>query len=293
MFTINNAGDRDNKLVSFCWNATNWCNYKCSYCLSKGSLVDAFNRQQYKYDRFNFVITRLKRINTDFVIEFNGGETSINPFLNRIVDDLSGIDRCREITINTNLSRPLQYYKKLAAFDKVKISASYHPEHDNEDFIDKCTGLKDGNFVCHVNISDRESEWPRTVRLLDSLIQNEVPYGLNRLYDTPWRKISYGAEAFKLYEKYDTQSDVVYRYNIDGADQYFPASEIYKRGMNKLKGYKCTPLRYVIEFDGTVRRECDWQEMPVLFSAADLRHKITCPQEECGCDILLSYYKEK
>ena len=120
-----------------------------------------------------------------------------------------------------------------------------------------------------------------------------MKYGLNRLYDTPWRKISYSDISYERYKLHDTQSDVTYRYNIGGVEQYIPASAIYQRGLNKLTGYKCTPLRYVIEFDGTVRRECDWKEMPVLFSAADLRQQITCPQEECNCDALLNYYKEK
>lgn len=293
MRSVKNAGDINNHTISFSWNVTDWCNYDCSYCFSKGTLKSKFNRNNYRQPVFDFVLKRLEKLDSDFLIEFNGGETSVNPQLNKIIERLASMPQCLEITVNTNLSRSLKYYQRLFKHHKVKIIASWHPEYNNQEYLEKAINLKTENFACRLNISDVPDHLRLLRELIDKLKFYGVNYGLNRLHSTEYRAVNYPQEAYEIYDALNTPQDV-YRYEFDtGEIEHIPANKIYELNLNKFTGYRCKPLKYIIEFDGTIRRECGMQEMPVFFNKKRLTEVITCPLVECNCDILLGYYKER
>ena len=292
--SVISAGNREYDILFFSWLLTNWCNYKCSYCYSEGSLVEKFSKMDYRDSKHKLVLTRLRALAADFKVDFGGGETTIHPYLDNILYELINMERCKSVLINTNLSRSLRYFQKLPKHDKVILSASYHAEHHNEQFIEKCIALKDNNFYCHINLSDRPEHWQNTLDLINTVKHHGVNYGFNVLYSTPFRTINYTPEFYDTFRDLDGASQMTYQYTFsDGTTEDLSSMEIYERNLHKLTGYKCTPLNYVIDFEGTINRTCNSERMPMFLKREHTHKTIICPQKECNCDILFNYYKEK
>lgn len=287
------AGTKDFNQISFGWLLTDWCNYDCSYCSSKGWLVDKFDRN--KYRTALIVPFRLKNIDVDFTIDLAGGEPTVHPYLNQILKSLADIDACKSIVINTNLSRSLRYFKNLYKHDKIMISASYHVEHDNEDFVKKCIELKGDSFVVHINVVDEPEHWPTILKLIKVCKEHDINYAFNSLHSTDFKEINYTTECFETFNELNSQTKSRYRYEFeDGTVQLLSSFEVKQKNLHKFLGYKCTTLKYLIQFDGLIRRECNRETITAMFpKRKDFFKTITCPRTQgCDCDVMLNYYKE-
>jgi len=290
---IVSAGSKDFEEVSFGWLLTDWCNYDCSYCSSKGWLVDKFDRS--KYRTALIVPFRLKNIDVNFTIDLAGGEPTVHPYLNEILKSLADINACKRIVVNTNLSRSLRYFKNLYKHDKIMISASYHVEHDNEDFVKKCLELKNDNFVVHINIIDNPIHWPAILKLIETCRANDINYAFNSLHSTEYKEINYTPECFEMFNDLNTTIKDRYYYAYeDGTTEHLSSFEIKQKSLHKFLGYKCTTLKYQIQFDGRIVRECNREPVTAMFpKRKDFFKTITCPQAQgCDCDVMLNYYKE-
>jgi organic radical activating enzyme len=289
--TVVQAGYKDYDSVSFGWLITDWCNYDCSYCSSKGFLVDKFDRTKYRTGLM--VPFKLKNIDVDFTIELAGGEPTVHPYLARILKDLIKIERCKRIVINTNLSRSLRYYQTLID-DKVLISASYHAEHHNDSFIEKCIALKDSNFICHINLIDDKAYWNNIKALVATCNENDIDYAFNNLHSTEYKDINYTDEFYETFKSLNSNLKSSYPFTFDdGTTEYLTPFEVNQRGLQRLSGYKCTALKYLITFDGNIIRECDREKISMFPKRKELFKTITCPRPQgCDCHEMLNYYKE-
>lgn len=288
------AGDRQYDIVSFGWLATNWCNYNCTYCYSKGSLNDKFSKKDYRSSNHNLVLTRLARFESDFIVDFGGGETATHPYLNEILERLAGMERCKQVMVHTNLSRSLRYYNGLFKHPKIAVSASYHPEYHSEEFINKCIALRENNFTCHVILSDEPKHWPDTLEMIAIAQRYNIKRGCNYLYSTAYKTINYTQEFYDTFGDIEWPIDKKYYYKFDdGTESMLSASQVYARGLNRLTGYKCAALDYIIGFDGSISRTCNGEQMPIILRREQTHKPIVCPQKECNCDVMFNYFKER
>ena len=65
------------------------------------------------------------------------------------------------------------------------------------------------------------------------------------------------------------------------------------QGLNKFKGYNCTPVSYKIEMDGNISTTCTNRVVPILLKNDNLIKTETCPLDVCPSRRLLSFYKER
>jgi organic radical activating enzyme len=289
---VTSAGYKNYDSISFGWLITDWCNYKCSYCSSKGFLVEKFNREKYRTGLL--VPFKLKKLDVDFKIDLAGGEPTVHPYLNKILKDLVQIDRCKSIVINTNLSRSLRYYKGLVNDNKIVISASYHAEHHNDEFIEKCIALKNRNIICHINLIDKKEYWENIKTLIAQCKENNIQYGFNNLHSTDFRDIEYTDEFYNTFGPLNSTLKDLYPFTFnDGTTEMLNPFEVNQRGLQKLYGYNCTTLKYLIGFDGTITRECNKDMISMFPSRKELFKTIRCPRiDGCDCNVMLNYYKE-
>jgi organic radical activating enzyme len=293
MIAITNAGDKSFNEISFGWLLTNWCNYDCSYCSSKGWLVDRIDRS--KYRAALMVPFRLKSLDVDFTIDLAGGEPTTHPYLNQITKSLSEINHCKRIVINTNLSRSMRYYKNLYKHTKVLVAASYHSEYDSQEFRNKCLELKGDNFIVHININDDAAHWDKTLDLITFCKDNNIAYAFNSLNSTEYRTIKYTPECLNTFNGLNSTAKGSYRYQFaDGTEKQLTSFEIKQQNMHKFVNYRCNTLKYQIGFDGQIRRECNNDKITAMFpKQKDLNKTITCTRTQgCDCDVMLNYYKE-
>jgi len=121
------------------WHPTRWCNYHCSYCVSpKESYVNE-NKVLQIAEYINKFINRLPQ-DKKIYFKLLGGEVAFYNWIN-ILDK---INRINKISMTTNFSNSVTYYKELYIYTRSRninfcLMCSKHDE--NKDYDDKIIEL--------------------------------------------------------------------------------------------------------------------------------------------------------
>ena len=290
---VTNAGIPGYSRMHFGWFMVDWCNYDCSYCCTGGAQSEVFSKAK-SPARYKLVLARLEKLDAEFEMDLYGGEPTLHPEFNYILERLSAMPNCKLIEIKTNLSRSLNFFNQVYEHPKIRIGASYHAEYYDQTFVDKCIALKDRDFYCHINLSDNPDDWPEILDMIRQFNEHGVGYDFNTLYSIPGREIKYTPEFYQTFEKYlgSIADKETYRYKFsDGTEEHLPAFIAYKRGLANFNGYKCKALAYEIKVTGEITNLCTGAVMPLHLKAPE--HTITCPIYRCESDMMLNFYKEK
>lgn len=141
------AIDTPNRYLSVTWQVNNFCNFRCSYCnpgnwsgtnkFGEPELLEVF------INNFEFIISKYEKIGyTGFKFFFSGGEPTAWRHFIPICEWLKYRLPTVKIAVNTNLSRPLEWWKKhYSLFDD--IVASFHVEDG-----DKTRYEENSIFLC-------------------------------------------------------------------------------------------------------------------------------------------------
>lgn len=292
---IINAGIPNYNRLHFGWFLVDWCNYNCSYCCTGGAQSDEFSKAK-SPSVYNLVLRRLENITTEFEVDLYGGEPTLHPKFHYILDQLVSMKNCKLVEIKTNLSRSLPFLKKVFDHEKVRLSASYHPEYFNQAFVDKCIALKEYNFYCHINLSDKPKDWCQILDLVDKFDQAGVQYDCNLLYSIPGYDVDYTQEFFDVFENTlpKLADKETYRYLFaNGEEKHMRAFDVYKQGLANFKGYKCQAFAYEIKTDGVIKNLCTGRALPMSVKEKDTHSGVICPLTRCESDMMLHFYKEK
>lgn len=294
------AGDKNYNIFHFSWTLTNWCNYACTYCSAKSIMVDKWKHDE-SISKYKLTLEKLKRFDSLFAIQLYGGEPSLHPHIKEIIVELKKIDNCKQISIITNLSKSLNFWKDIA-MPGVEICASFHPEYYDNQFLDKIkflNNLKDSYIRVTVNLIDDKKYWPLTLEFINQLKEANVDYNLHYLINTPFWKNNYTEEFFNTFKSIDSHNykgkdlnHYTYKFE-DGTISNFKELEIYKLGYHKFKGFKCRPLFYQIDFEGNIQNSCIRKNIKSVLIKKDLldREEI-CPRDYCACEVMFRFYKE-
>ena len=83
-------------------------------------------------------------------------------------------------------------------------------------------------------------------------------------------------------------------YSIDNKIQLLSEADIVKDDLRRFKGWKCRPLMWAINMDGTLRNHCTEDVLPIYkINKENLSACVTCPLERCDCDTKYLYVKER
>ena len=303
------TGNPEYSKISFSWHLTNWCNYNCTYCSTKGRMVEDWQKSD-SISKYKLVLSKLSRLDTDFGVDLFGGEPTLHPNIEEIVTNLKAMKHCKSIQMSTNLSRSLNFYKKLdvPALDGFYVSASYHPEYADSAFVDKVLQLQD---CCHIKVvitvilSDQPKYWPQTLEFIELLKEHNIQWSPQYLSSTPFWQSAYGKDFYNTFddltqewtrEMTDKYTSMDFRHDYTFADDtverlnYF---EIHERNLHKFKGYTCNALMYEILVDGSFVNLCTGRVINRLIVRRDdfIKQEV-CPRECCDCETMFNYYKE-
>ena len=307
---IEQAGYKNNRLVTFNWYVTNFCNYRCTYCAEHQILTKKISEIELQAYRKVIPIMKSPRID-NFSVELIGGEPTLHPELKHIIKKLDGIDRDKFIycELITNLSRTVDYFKDL--FDGISsrfvVKPSYHPEYYNKKFTNKILELsKTLKIRPTIVISDDQTHAKQTCQFLDSLIDNEIEYDLQMLYCTEIYEANYTEHIEDVYKKYfdhnrSSRSKYMTEWSLSEMSEDIPyvinnkttalnMNDIKKLDKNKFKGYKCTPNYWEISSTGEIVNSCTREKLK--FDASNVYKRITCPIAT-GCHELHKLYYHK
>jgi 4Fe-4S single cluster domain len=290
---IANAGQPDYEQLHLGWFLVDWCNYKCTYCSVANRLREVYSKDE-SNSKYKLVLERLDRVDTSFDMDIYGGEPTLHPNFNEILERLAVNPHCRTIEVKTNLSRSINFYQDMFAHDKVSMSASYHFEYHSQEFIDKCIALKENNFSCHISMPDQPKHWDAVLDLINTFDLHGVKYDCNILFSTGAYKTNYTDQFYKTFGHVLKSAGPNYRYQfVDGQESSLSVYQIKQQGLDNFNNYRCKALMYEINTEGDIQNMCTGNALPLIFKKQDTHKIVKCPLTSCSCDVMFNFYKEK
>jgi len=295
---IQKCGYKDFKLHTLQWFMIDVCNMKCSYCIegfgnSEYLKKCDFNKNKTKQESYKKVLKllNLKKV-PKFNIELLGGEPTLHPKFNYILESLTKIDQCDKIEIMTNLKNGKRIFENVKPVDKILINPSIHFESYDKDSIQKnIKNLIDRGFrlTPTVMLHDKCEYWDKMVEFFNFCLDNNVKYDVSYLYNTGFGyKSKYSEEFYNIFTKYIKRDERTWPFQVDGVEGNYNYDDIITNKMSNLKGINCKPLRWVIDYKGGIYNACS--KMPFLLYM-NKETTIKCPFGNCGCDIQWDYEK--
>lgn len=293
---IVSSGNPDYELVTYSWNLIDICQYKCTYCSAMNFNLHTFKKRPELENIWKSVCAKIKLSNTSYAVEIMGGEPTLHPHINDIIDRLGKQKNCVQVDLITNLAKPAKFYQKFDTVEnrKLTIEASYHPEYSNKkNYIDKVIELNKSEFIHifpNINLPDDPKYWEKTKNLIDTFRDANVGVNLNFLQDVDdgptgkW-EVNYPDEFWDYFDEYFKLPGNIINiekgtgiYNAEkhlkdnagtgeltknikytdkyGKDYYLSERDINKHKLQGNKGWNCKALMYTIDMDGTIRNSC-------------------------------------
>ncbi|RZF22815.1 radical SAM protein [Halobacteriovorax vibrionivorans] len=280
------------------WEMVSHCQYDCSYCYYRPFTSDT------NYSTLSkIILKKLKNIEEDFIINLIGGEPTLHPDFTQVIDELISIENLKEIRIVTNFIKPESFWNKIQRSSKIKITASYHPEYKNKDFIKKSEILSDQfNIDIAFLFTNKIEEFIKYKEVFEDAYQlakqKKLTLNCVRLHKEEYNNTTY--------EEYDPEIEDFIKeseHKVSSLDNkettLIKTSDIQKNiakshflanGYNKLKGWKCDIKAFIIHYDAQVSYACKNTKKHIL--TCDFKTEgIVCPFNLCECDDYWSFKK--
>ena len=314
------SGNPEYNKVGFTWDLITACQYRCSYCYALDWLTNPKSIK--KTGEYKQVLSRLSlQSMPDFKIELLGGEPTLHPEIDYILNNLCENNKCFNITVNTNLVSMLNNLQDLARKGLV-ISCSFHPEQNRDvrPFCKKLMMLHDAGFekeqlLVNINIHNDISYIDNYIKILKVCSDHNIYAGANYLFDTKLYKSEYSSQFLtNLHERVSeldnipvgwSMSDIdtcglsVHRHPgsckirfVDNNDveYYHNFKYVEENNLNKFTGYNCRPKMWQINPNGVIFNDCTGEELRL--DNSNIRSLVTCPVEFCGsCEMKYSFHK--
>ena len=301
----------EGKFASITWQVSDVCNYKCSYCNPGNFGAKHTNLETEKYiNNLRKMISDFKKSGyTSYRFFFSGGEPTVwKPFLPIVKFIRSELPNAL-IAVNTNLSKPKDWWiENHALFND--IVASFHVEFcDKEKYLENMKYLQDkmDYLVCRMLMHDqRFQEVVDFSETLKKELQNYTieyaalfealsPHSEMHQYGEDWKQEflkTHMLEERKILPKNSEvpQSNTSYcmEHYSDGTTMSHNSNRVVSLGDNKFKGWKCWINEAIyITPSGEIRTaSCNMGKIvgnmndpEVEFSSSP----IICKQERCNC----------
>lgn len=284
----------DHEPVTFNWDIIDQCQFDCSYCYNR-----AFNQQKTALttsaaSAYMLVLHRLRTVDVDWNIDVQGGEPTLHPHLRYVVGEMSTMDRCKLITIATNLTKNINYYQELASIDKVEIHMSYHPEYHSgwHNRIQKYASALDTKMFVEVILHPDEKYANDTRKFIDSLIALNIRFGVTLLHATEWFTPTYADELLMIFDdvirKDNERTKIPHEFSSGSV-------EIGEHDMYNMsyRGMMCDARMFTIDVDGSIVNTCTLHHIPLRLTKSVLHNRVECPNKKCECSQMLRYKKNE
>jgi organic radical activating enzyme len=299
------------KYASITWQVNDVCNFSCSYC-NPGNYSS-----KHKNIKTELYIENVKRMveyfrnqgYESFRFFFSGGEPSIWPSLVPILQYIRKDIPGALVAINTNLSRPLDWWKEhYTLFND--IVASYHVEFtDKDSYLENMLFLQDkmDYLVCRMLMHDeRFQEVVDFTNVLKSKLDNYIieyapllemmtAHSVMHEYRDEWKREFLKAHTYEQQKKREKVPGVpshnpAYSEDVfaDGTTGAHNSNRIVAEGKNDFRGWKCWINDAIhITPAGEIRvASCDMGGIIGNMNMRGIRFAtgpVICQQERCNC----------
>lgn len=280
--------------VSFNWMLTDLCNYKCKYCFAgyghdATRPTSALKHPAVRY-AWKDVLSRLSLKNiSKFNIDLVGGEPTLHPDINIIINRILELPNINELFLTTNFAKQLNFYTDLPSKNNFRIIVSYHSQYANEKTVEKIIDLnKTHNVNVQIMLTDDEAFSSHVERIVHQFDQHNVSYAGLYLFPTQTYIPKYTQALMDKYDKlFKTQKK--YRFVTKTGIIYLTESEIMSRQLNKYKNWSCIARAWEITTIGEIVNICTRQNAALTLK--NLNDTVICPHNKCECTGFWDYTK--
>lgn len=298
---IKECGDPNNSLITFAWDVTTQCQYRCSYCYAHDMLTNKFDSKL--HNAYKLVLMRLKLIKShDFCIELLGGEPTLHPYFYEIVDGCFSLSRCKNVMIVTNLARPIDFYSSfnIEKFKGLQFDVSFHPEYV-KNVNDWCKKLKQLNeyehldVMANVNLVEDKKYIDSYTSIIEYCIENNIEISLNALFSTEKYVAEYSNDFLTIFEKYkdsllnNLQSNLIKFVDYNNNVENYTSVDIHLNKLNRYKGFNCRPKIWKITSSGQIINVCTKRSLEM--SGINANECVSCPLECCNIEAAHEFHK--
>lgn len=114
-------------LTSISITVIDFCQLKCEYCFQYSKTSSFLTK-----NKLDIILNQLRKIDQKMEIIIMGGEPTLHPHLNYMLDELNKIENVKEILIFTN---GIKLLDKIHFNSKVRLTFSYHYTQNNKNNI--------------------------------------------------------------------------------------------------------------------------------------------------------------
>ena len=278
------------------WDSLTICQYNCSYCYARNEYGDKWGKLMSK-ENIDKVIYAFSQSTLSFNLGLLGGEPTLHPHFEYILDKVTGLDNNNRVYVTTNGLKDISKFKNN---NKVAWLFSYHPADitDVDLFLKNIQYCLDNGIQVKVNamIHHDKRLWQQIKDMIILLLDMKVKVHPHFLY-TNWdmKLFKYRPELWEFFSFLeDFPKELVYD------DQLYNDFQIYRDGMTNFKGWRCWNNNYEVDVYGNVAKFCMGKREgdslltnPTYFKQINKTLPMICPHSQCNCDGLLKQYKEK
>ena len=272
--TINDINLELPNTLKFHWNLLFMCNYHCSFCYAR---EQEWNRLL-KPDKIDSVINFLSKVKREFQIFLLGGEVSIYPYLDIVLDKLNSLNELKLNKKISIISNGAKLIKPELCNKFNNIHLSYYANYAKpDDFIKSIEYYKQYNYVLVTFLFDSNYQIEHLEILKYCKEKKITCYGSFIFHKDQIKKIDTSSEYFKLIEPYLIKN-LVYNNNK------FNEIEAYNQNLHYFKNWNCDNKTFDIplDFNGTVNQFCSDIEYNIdMLNNNDFTYK--CELEQCVC----------
>lgn len=263
MEIFQHSTDTKERIFNFVWQINNYCNYRCWYCF-----VEKENKVTNR-STIDRIISILSKLPLPFNIRLMGGEPTLVPHLSYIVNSLYNLQNCQSITIITNFSVSIDFWKKYEKYsDKLSLHISYHSKYEKPiPFIEKVQQLELDYLVGFLYDNDKKLE------VFDILRNNIDNIFLRPIYQNDDRPV---------------EEDSIFVLN----GNHITYQELREQNLLDFRGWTCCEVQKMMEIkmDGLFINMCTSEIVdPLSIESYDM----ICTKERCRCGKLIRLKKWK
>lgn len=287
---------QDKDRLNIHWDSLTICQLECSYCYARNNYGKEWNKLSSK-KMIDSVIEALSRSTLSFNLGLLGGEPTLGPYYNYIIEKIQSLPKNNKVYVTTNAEKDL----KTVRTDGVAFLCSYHPANctSDENFINNVKYLKEQGNQLKVNIliHPNKAYWEKSLNMFKIMQELNVkihPHFVHTKWDRKLHR--YKSEVWEYFKEFEYLEKEI-RYDNDFFNDY----QVYKYNLTKFKGWSCYNNNYEVDVNGKVVQFCREENTTTSDLTRDLDYfkritttkPMTCPHEECNCDGLLKLLKYK
>jgi MoaA/NifB/PqqE/SkfB family radical SAM enzyme len=285
------------------WNLGKRCNYDCSYCPSS---IHDNSSPHTDINTLKSTVDKLLSIGKKLRISFTGGEPTVHPRFEELIEYMRNFDMIEFISVTTNGTRNTSYYRTLPVDQYV---FSVHFEYEWQKLLDNILRLYISNEMSTapkgiIQLMAHQDKIKHVKAFAETLDFYELPYTIRRVR---WTQGDHDLFDDMRYDQNDLDwilsKDSTVKPNTkminDNITTEYHSNDIIKLHLNQYKGYTCFAglESLMINWDGDVHRAT----CRVGGSLGNIYNNtfiiptdpVTCDRNNCTCsaDIPITKYK--